>query len=430
MRRTVGPARIDGVLRAPPSKSVMLRVTAAALLAAERTTTILNPSHCGDALSGLRVAEALGAEVTIRPDAVTIEGGLRLREGLLDCGESGLCIRMFTAIAALGDEEITLTGQGSLLRRPTTAVEETITALGAECRTRDGRPPVTVRGPLKAGEAVVDGAVSSQFLSGLLLALPMVEGESVLNVTNLASRPYVDLTLSLLESFGVRIEREGYERFTIPGGQRVRIGEHRVEGDWSAAAFLLVLGALGGRMRVTGLDPASTQADRQVLEILESAGARVVRHPDGAETEKNGLHAFECDLWDAPDLLPPLAALACHCDGKSVLRGIRRLRHKECSRAEAVARELSGLGVALDLRDDALEIRGGPVAGGRGDAHEDHRVAMALATVAVAAGGPVGIDGAEHVGKSYPGFFTDLAEAGGAVLDRHGREVPVPLREG
>jgi len=430
MRRSVHPSRIDGTLAAPPSKSVMLRVTAAALLA-ETRTTIRNPSLCNDALSGLRVAEALGAKVSVGPSEVTIEGGLRAKERRLDCGESGLCLRMFTAVAALSPDELTLTGRGSLLGRPTTAVEGPIAALGARCRTRGGLPPVVVRGPLTGGEAAVDGTVSSQFLSGLLVALPTVDADSTILVDSLASRPYVNLTLDLLQRFGVRIAREGYERFDVPGGQRPEIGEHLVEGDWSAAAVLFVLGALKGRMKVTGLDPASTQADRRILEALGAAGAGVTRLPDGAEVERADLRAFEFDVTDAPDLLPPLAALACHCEGTSVLRGVCRLRHKECDRAGAVARELSGLGVRAVVEDDVLEIRGGPVEGGRGRSHGDHRVAMALAAAAVAARGPVEIEGAEHVAKSYPRFFEDLDAIGGIVGGRphwrsEGRSVGVP----
>lgn len=423
MRRTVHPSRIDGTVRAPASKSVMIRVTAAALLAGNDETVIMNPSMSEDALSGLRVAAALGAEVEDTDGAVTIRGGLSPRAAVLDCGESGLCIRMFAAIAALCDQELTLTGRNPLLLRPTTSCEGTLGALGAKCTTTGGFPPVVVRGPLRGGEALVDGAMSSQFLSGLLLALPLVDADSTLNVQHLASRPYVDLTLRLLTSFGIQVEREGYERFVIPGGQTYRIGTHEVEGDWSAAAFLLVLGAVGGRLRVTGLDPHSAQADRRVLNVLERAGANVIHYDDGAEVSRGELTAFEFDLIDAPDLLPPLAALAAHCEGTSVLRHTDRTIHKESNRVEAVASEFSGLGIRVAAKKDTLEITGGPVSGGRGDAHGDHRVAMALAAAACTATGPIEIEGAEHVAKSYPRFFDDLTAAGGKVgAATNGRE--------
>jgi len=409
MRQPFTPSRIDGTIVAPPSKSVMIRVTAAALLAGSVRTRILNPSLCDDALSGLRVARALGASVEVSPAEVTIEGGLNPIERVLDCGESGLCLRMFTAVGALCPGELTLTGRPRLLGRPTTAVASPIRALGARCRTQNGHPPITVDGPLRGGAATVDGALSSQFLSGLLLALPCADEDSRLVACNLTSRPYVELTLTLLRRFGVRIDREDEDRFIIPGGQLPKIGDHRVEGDWSAAACLLVLGALGGRIRVTGLDPNSAQADRQVLDILTAAGARVSRLPEGAEVEHGVLRAFEFDATDAPDLVPPLAALACHCEGTSVFTGVGRLKYKESSRAETVAREFSGLGVRIDAGEDTLAIRGGPIQGGTARSHGDHRIAMALATAAVAARGPVTVDGLEHVAKSYPRFFEDLA---------------------
>ncbi len=269
---------------------------------------------------------------------------------------------------------------------------------------------------------MVDGAVSSQCLSGLLLALPLVEADSTLLVGNLASRPYVDLTMALQKRFGVEVEREGYERFHIPGGQSYRVGAHEVDGDWSAAAFLLVMGAIGGRMRVTGLDPASVQADRQILEVLATAGADIIGHDDGAEVSRERLRAFDFDLTDAPDLLPPLAALACHCEGTSVLRHTERTIHKESNRAKAIATEFAALGVRVATTRETLEITGGPVSAGKGDAHGDHRVAMALAAAACAARGPIAIDGAEHVAKSYPRFFDDLAAAGGQLDKPAGRE--------
>jgi len=415
MRKLVRRSRIDGVVAAPPSKSVMVRVLAAALLAGPEETTIENPSFCGDARSAIRIVRALGGTVRTAPDRVVVTGGLAPRETVLDCGESGLCLRMFTAIAALTSREITLTGNDALLMRPATAVECPSEMLGATCRTEAGHPPVVVKGPFDGGNALVDGRLSSQFLSGLLLALPLIEADSTLTVRGLTSRPYVDLTLGLLKRFGVRVEHEDYQRFKVPGGQRLVIGEHRVEGDWSAAAFLFVLGAVGGRIRVGGLDPDSAQADRRVLDVLEAAHADVRRTPDGAEVSEAPLRAFTFDLSDAPDLLPPLAALACRCEGTSTFHGVERLRTKECDRTDAVARELTALGVRVEVEGDTLSVSGGPVAGGAAHAHGDHRIAMALATAAVTAGGPVEIEGAEHVAKSYPDFFEDLVAAGGQV---------------
>jgi len=412
MKKSVHPSNLEGEARAPSSKSVMQRITAAALLAEGRTTRIRNPSFCDDALAALRVAGELGAVIRATLHEVLIEGGLRPCGGELDCGESGLCLRLFSAVAALWPGELTLTGEGSLLSRPVSMIEAPLRELGVSCRTANGFPPVAVRGPLRGGSASVDGSESSQFISGLLMALPLAGRDSRLTVRDLKSRPYVDMTLRMLEDCGVRVENENYERFAIPGGQMYEIGDYEVEGDWSGAAPLFVAAAVGGKISVTGLRMDSVQADRRILDALGAAGARVARARDGATVERGDLRAFTFDATDSPDLLPPLAALACHCAGTSQLRGASRLRHKESDRAAALSEEFRRLGGRVTALGDVLEITGGQLQGGTVRSHGDHRIAMALAAAAVAARGPVGIEGAECVAKSYPGFFEDLASVG------------------
>ena len=412
MKKSVHPSNLEGEVRAPSSKSVMQRITAAALLSEGRTTRLRNPSFCDDSLAALRVAGELGARIKATLTEVLIEGGLKPRGGELDCGESGLCLRLFSAVAALWPGELTLTGNGSLLSRPVAMIEEPLRELGVDCRTSDGFPPVRVRGPLLGGSASVDGSVSSQFLSGLLMALPLAGRDSTLTVRELKSRPYVDLTLRMLEDCGVHVENENYERFAIPGGQKYEIGDYEVEGDWSGAAPLFVAAAVGGKIKVSGLRADSAQADRRILDALGAAGARVVRAADGTTVERSDLRSFTFDATDSPDLLPPLAALACHCAGTSQLKGASRLRHKESDRAAALSEELRRLGGRVTVLGDILEITGGLLQGGTVRSHGDHRIAMALAAAAVAARGPVGIEDAECVAKSYPGFFEDLASVG------------------
>jgi len=415
MRKSVQSSSVEGGVQAPPSKSVMQRITAAALLAEGRTTRIRNPSVCDDALAALRVAGELGAAIRATLGEVVVQGGLGPRGGELDCGESGLCLRLFTAVAALRPEELVLSGRGSLLRRPVDMVERPLRDLGAFCQTKDGFPPVRVRGPLAGGTAFVDGSTSSQFLSGLLIALPLAGRDSRLVVKNLKSRPYVDMTLQVLEAFSVRVRNENYEEFVVPGGQVYESADIEVEGDWSAAAALLVAGAIGGKLRVWGLRPDSVQADRRVLAALGAAGARVKVFGDGAEVEGGDLRAFSFDATDAPDLLPPLVALACHCAGTSSLAGASRLRQKESDRAAVLAEEFGRLGARIAVEGDIIEVRGGMLAGGEVHSGGDHRIAMALAAAALAARGTVAIDGAECVAKSYPRFFEDLASVGGRI---------------
>ncbi len=415
MRKSVHPSSVEGSVQAPPSKSVMQRATAAALLAEGRTTRILNPSFCDDALAALRVAGELGAAIRATLGEVVVQGGLAPRGRELDCGESGLCLRLFAAVAALSPQELVLTGRGSLLRRPVDMVERPLRDLGATCRTADGFPPLRVRGPLAGGTAFVDGSTSSQFLTGLLMALPRAGRDSLLVVRDLRSKPYVDLTLEMLSRCGIAVRNEDYREFAIPGGQAYAPGDLEVEGDWSAAAALLVAGAVAGKLRVSGLRPDSAQADRRVLSALGAAGAKVRTLADGAEVEKSDLRAFSFDATDAPDLLPPLVALACHCAGTTSLAGASRLRGKESDRAAALAGEFGRLGARISVEGDIIEVRGGSLSGGEVHCVNDHRIAMALAAAALAARGTVAIDGAECVAKSYPRFFEDLASAGGRI---------------
>ncbi len=415
MRKSVHPSNVEGGVKAPPSKSVMQRLTAAALLAEGGTTRIRNPSFCDDAMAALRVAGELGAAIQATLAEVVIQGGLRPRGRDLDCGESGLCLRLFTAIAALRPEELVLSGRGSLLRRPVDMAERPLCDLGASCQTENGFPPVRVRGPLSGGTAFVDGSASSQFLSGLLMALPLAGKDSRLVVRDLKSRPYVDMTLEVLAGCGIEVRNADYEEFVIRGGQAYAPGDFEVEGDWSAAAALLVAGAIGGKLRVSGLRRDSIQADRRVLGALGAAGAPVKVFEDGAVVEKSELRAFSFDATDAPDLLPPLVALACHCAGTSSLAGASRLRQKESDRAAALAEEFGRLGARIAVEGDVIEVRGGLLAGGEVHSRGDHRIAMALAAAALAARGPVAIDGAECVAKSYPRFFEDLASVGGRI---------------
>lgn len=413
MRKYVGSSRIEGQVQAPPSKSLMLRAVAAAVLAEAKPVTILNPSFCADAEAALGIAAALGADVRRGEGSVVIEPSVHPSAKTLFCGESGLCLRMFAAIAALRDEEFVLDGSGSLSRRPVSMIEAPLRDLGARCETCNGFAPVHVRGPLRGGRTSVDGTVSSQFLTGLLLALPRARGDSEVVVADLNSRAYVEVTLDFLRRAGVVIEGEAPGVIRVKGGQTYDRATYSIEGDWSGAAFILVAGALAGEVGVRGLDPASLQADRAVLEALERCGAEVGVTGSGVETRRRDLRAFAMDLTDAPDLFPPLAALACFCRGTTRLEGVERLRHKESDRASVLRAELTRLGADVRLDGNTMAVRGGPLAGGTADPHGDHRVAMALA--GLRAENEVVIENARCVDKSYPRFFEDLAAVGGRI---------------
>ena len=263
MKRIISPSTIDGVIPAPSSKSMMQRCIVAALLA-EGQTAIVNHSLCDDTRAAIKIAEQLGASVSIEQDVVRISGGFDPKEEVLHCGESGLAIRMFSAVASLHHAPIVLTGLGSLENRPIGMVEQPLSELGVKCETTNGFIPIRVKGPLKGGSAQVDGSTTSQFLTGLLMSLPVVHDDSELLVHNLKSKPYIDITLNVLNDFGIEVENQAYKRFFIKGNQQYKAREYEVEGDWSGAAFLLTAGALKGRVRVTGIQTDSSQMQTDI----------------------------------------------------------------------------------------------------------------------------------------------------------------------
>lgn len=408
----INPSVVRGDIIAPASKSSMQRAVAAALLA-EGNSELLNPSLSDDSLAAMRVAEQLGAKVTIAENAIHIQGGFNPRSMSVDCGESGLGVRLFSAIAALGNSMITVTGQGSVLSRPMDDSVNYLRSAGAFAESNSGFLPLRVKGPLKGGTAFLDGSVSSQFLTGLLMALPLAESDSHLIVNNLTSRPYIDLTIDILSHFGIGIRNEGYQDFYIPGNQRYHPAKYTVEGDWSGAALIMVLGAVGGSVGLTNIQHGSTQPDRRIVSLLNQAGALISVADNSIMVESGQLRSFEADISDSPDLAPPLVALASYCSGKTVIRGTSGLRVKESDRGKVLESEFRKLGVEIHNHTDYIEVTGGGVINGADvSSHGDHRIAMALAVAATGATGRVTIAEAESVNKSYPAFFEDMARAG------------------
>ena len=412
MKRIICPSTINGVIRAPSSKSMMQRYIVAALLA-EGDTWIKNPSLCDDTLTALGIAEQLGATVSMEQEVVRISGGFNPKEEVLNCGESGLGIRMFSAVAALHHSPLILTGMGSLESRPVGMIEQPLAELGVECETTSGCIPVSVKGPLRGGKARIDGSTTSQFLTGLLMSLPVVHTNSELLIRNLKSKPYIDVTLKVLQDVGIEVENQAYKRFLVKGNQQYKAGEYEVEGDWSGAAFLLTAGALNGRVQVTGIQPDSLQADRRILTALEMAGAKVKVFDETVEVIAGDLKPFWFDATECPDLIPPLVALAVHCRGVTVITGTSRLKSKESNRALVLQNNFANLNVRIELENDQMIIHGGRVEAGSIHASNDHRIVMAAAIAGIKANGEIKITGSDCVSKSYPHFFDDYLKMGG-----------------
>jgi 3-phosphoshikimate 1-carboxyvinyltransferase len=414
MERYVDPSALEGTVNAPTSKSMTQRAIAASLLA-DGESIILNPSYCDDSLAAMSMAVGLGARVEPQVSEMKIVGSATLKETKLNCGESGLAIRMFSPIAALYKAQITLVGAISLKKRPMFMIEEALNQLGVKCTSTGGFLPLTIKGPLAGGHCEIDGSVSSQLLTGLLMALPLATKNSVIKVRNLKSKPYIDMTLQILKYFGITVENEKYELFHIPGNQKYIPSHYTVEGDWSAGAFLLVAAAINGHMIVNGLSRDSLQSDMSVLKALEKAGARLVFSDNKLEISKTALRAFDFDATESPDLFPPLVALAAYCEGNSSVKGVSRLIFKESDRAKTLQEEFAKLKVKIEIHDDTMYITGSQPQAGRVESHDDHRIAMALAIAALGATGRVYIRDSQCVAKSYPGFFDDLRQLGASV---------------
>lgn len=414
MQVVVSPSRVEGIIQAAASKSAMQRACAAALLK-RGTTIIYNPGTSNDDKAALHIIQQLGAVVKEERDYLLIESkGVQPVSDTIHCGESGLSIRMFTPIAALANRAITITGEGSLQKRPMDFFSEVLPRLQVAVKSNEGKIPLQVHGPLQPTDITIDGSLSSQYLTGLLFAYAAVGARDVsIHVTNLASKPYVDLTLSFLKNFALKIpSHQAYQSFYFNNASNQSATnpvEYSVEGDWSGAAFLLVAGAIAGSVTVRGLDVASTQADKAVLEALQQAGAVMNVQKEEITVRHTSLKPFHFDATDCPDLFPPLVALAACCNGKTVLKGVNRLAHKESNRALTLQEEFRKMGVIIELQNDMMFVNGGAtIKGAPVHSHHDHRIAMACAVAGLVADSDTIIDVAEAVNKSYPQFWEHL----------------------
>jgi 3-phosphoshikimate 1-carboxyvinyltransferase len=389
----------------------------------------------------LDIIKRLGAGILINNEDLVIESsGVNPIASDVNCGESGLSIRMFTPIIALAEKQITINGEGSLLSRPMDFFDEVLPRLGVHVQSNNGRLPIKIKGPLEPENIEIDGSLSSQFLTGLLMAYsaktspqtplqkrggPGESAESKISIVvrNLTSKPYIDLTLDVMKKFGLNVpENRNYEEFVFKSEIRSRsLGtksqiEYTVEGDWSGGAFLLVAGAIAGAITIRGLDMMSTQADKGIMEALSRANASFAIEAKGIKIRSAQMKAFEFDATDCPDLFPPLVALSSHCHGETKIKGVNRLIHKESNRAASLQEEFGKMGVHVETSDDVMIIHGATgVAGARVHSHHDHRIAMACAVAALTAKGETVIEEAGAVKKSYPDFFDHLTKIGADV---------------
>jgi 3-phosphoshikimate 1-carboxyvinyltransferase len=388
---------------------------------AEGTSRLENLLVSEDTEATREVLEGFGVEIQGSHDAPTVKGRgmLSTPHGPLDCRESGSTVRFLIPLGGLVDGPVTFTGSPGLSVRPLSVYKALFDEKQIAYES-GGELPFTLHGRLSPGTYAMTGDVSSQFITGLLFALPLLDGDSELVLTTeLESADYVALTLEALDRFGIEIRRRGERTFIIPGNQAYRPRNIAADADYSQAAFFLVAGALGSDLKLSGLDRASAQADRRILEILSAAGIEVKGDGERMWASPGRPVGRRIDVSQCPDLVPILAVLGCFSEGETIIEGAARVRIKESDRLKAICTELNKLGARIEELPEGLVIQGvDRLRGGSVSGWNDHRIVMALAIAATRADGPVIIRGSEAVAKSYPTFFEDYATLGGDVRAR------------
>ena len=422
----IEPGRLAGTAAVPPSKSAAHRAVVCAALAAG-TSHIGNVEFSQDILATLGAAQQLGAKVERGEHELTITGrgnadGFATITRPVFCNESGSTLRFILPLFSLTAQKVRFTGAGRLMQRPQEIYAQLFERQGL--RFEQNEQGITIFGRLCPGTFTLPGNVSSQFISGLLFATPLMEAPSTIEVrAPFESRSYVDLTTDAMQKFGVKVSvrarKDGSATYKVAAPQHYAAADMDVEGDYSQAAFPAVLGAVTGGVAITGLSEETLQGDAAILEILRRCGARFTRTGQGVVFEKAPLHGTDIDLADCPDLGPVLMVLGLLCEGTTVIRNAERLRIKESDRIEAMETELRACGGQLESEGGTITIHGcagalhapeQPLSG-----HNDHRVVMSLAVLALAAGLALPISGAEAIAKSWPDFLEAIKPLGAEV---------------
>lgn len=410
------PCRFCGEVTAISSKSDAHRLLIASALS-DRPTSISCNARSADITATVNCLNSLGADIKFVDGGISVKPIKEKRKSaVLDCNESGSTIRFLLPVAAALGTNTEFTGGGRLPERPLSPLREQMEAHGVVFSPINVFP-VKISGEMVSGEFTIKGNISSQFITGLLFALPLLNGNSVINVIPpVESRPYIDMTLNTLKKFGITVTEEN-NSFFIPGGQKYASpGTVESEGDWSNSAFFLTAGAVSGRVTVTGLDVSSVQGDKQILTILKEMGAEITVEQGSITVKKGDLHGINIDARNIPDLVPIISvAAAAANNGKTVITGAERLKIKESDRLTAVYESLKALGVDISKTDDGLVInKTGIVGGGAVSGYNDHRMVMALSVLSAVSSDDIILRGAEAVNKSYPNFFEDFSSLGGS----------------
>ncbi|HIE33942.1 MAG TPA: 3-phosphoshikimate 1-carboxyvinyltransferase [Candidatus Altiarchaeales archaeon] len=408
---------IEGTVKAPPSKSYTHRAIIIASLADGRSI-IHEPLISGDTIASINACKSLGSGIEVKERKLTIDGNSGRPEpieSIINVQNSGTTIRFMASVSALCNRKVTLTGDESIQKRPIGPLLKALEQLGAQVSSSKGRPPVTVHGPMKGGKCTIKGDISSQFISSLLISLPLTErGGEILIEGKLKSRPYVEMTLEMLQRFGARIDSY-INKFRIKGNQVYGGIEYTVEGDYSSSAFIMAAASLiDSKLRIENLCSESKQGDRKIVEILDKMGSEIRTGRNYVEIRGDGnLNGIEIDMSDIPDLVPIVAVLGSLANGKTLIKNVGHLRYKESDRLHSITTELRKIGADIRERKDYLEINGvKELKSAKLHGWNDHRIVMSLAVVALRANENVVIDSAESIGISFPEFIETMKALG------------------
>ena len=418
MRLTIQQSDVQGSVTAPPSKSYTHRAVAIAALS--KRVEVKNPLLSEDTKATIRAIQDFGAIVEPKKDSLIIEGfdgNPQAPDNVIDVANSGTTLRIMTAVASLVSGSTVLTGDDSIRRRPNTPLLNALNELGAEAfSTRNnGMAPIVVRGKIMGGKVYVDGSISSQFISALLITAPFAKNETTIRIKGeLKSKPYVDITLEMMKKAGAKITDSG-TYYTIEPEQNLKMKSYTVPGDFSSASFMIAAGALCGDVTVKDMFP-SEQGDSALVDILDEMGADISWDKKKGEirVSKSNLKGITVDVGKTPDLVPILTVLGAAAEGTMVIENAEHVRFKETDRLHAMAVELKKMGVDIKEEPDRLIIKGGEMNGAEVHGWNDHRVVMSLVVAGMLAGKTT-VDTVESVDISYPGFFDDLKKLGGIV---------------
>jgi 3-phosphoshikimate 1-carboxyvinyltransferase len=413
LRKIVPIVKVSGEIDVPSSKSYAQRAIALAALI-EEVVVLDHISECDDVHAALSIIQELGVHKKREGSKLIFSDGMKLnRDVSINCGEAGLSTRLFSAFSLLSEHEFTVNGNGSILNRPMDMIVHALEQFRKQVASNQGKLPLRIAGKTKPTQLKLDGSISSQALTGFLLVAPFLPFDLTIDVEDLKSKPYIDMTIKVMADFGLEVQHDDYKTFFTAGNQSTNVPDlYSVEGDWSGASFLIVAALIGGDLRLKGLAKSSLQADKAMLTLIDEAGGSYTWEGEELIIHKGDLIPFKVDATDFPDLFPPLVSLAAMIDGQSTIRGVHRLEHKESDRAKALIQEFSKMGIDIEQQDDALVINGlkrnVKIEGGVYSAHNDHRMAMALALMSLRSSKDIFIEQSEAVKKSYPLFYEDL----------------------